>query len=309
MSRGVREPTLKPNMHNLFFYKRSCRYVRSLAQASSSMFFSFGALPPCLLPQFIPLAPREGILTELLIPTGGEVGVSAPAASSSTTQSDPQSQGATRPPQPAGDGSAQDAWVKSPSEAPSKDQSQSSSQLSEESTQELSQESSDTPRSSPLPQEPDPQDATAAAATVNPTPLTNQNTEPKTLVTKIIKPAVVVVIVGRLSFCGHPELHGTLCTSCGRNVAPLAAGASNSKSAERGHRASGGFNAGSRERNSEHGGAMSKVTMKGGGTLTLSSTGERERERGRNKQRGLQSAMAFVLPLAGDVLVGRFRGR
>lgn len=261
--------------------------------------FSFFSL---LCPAFVftsPIhfpAPREGILTELLIPTGGEVGVPTPAAPLSTTQADPQSQGIEKPLQAAGEGSAQDPSVEDPSEAsskfspeaPSKDQSPSlSSQLSEESTQAPSPDSNDSLSSSSpsLSEEPDAHEQSTAAA-VEPPPVTNHNAESETPVDKVIKPveavktaAATTVVVGRLSFCGHPELHGTLCTSCGRNVLPGEAEGSDEKSGERGNRASGGFSAGSRERNSEDGGAMSKVTMKGGGTLTLSSTGMRVQER------------------------------
>lgn len=82
------------------------------------------------------------------------------------------------------------------------------------------------------------------------------------------------VIIGRLSYCGHPELHGTLCTSCGRKIVTIPEitdkNGSQSGSSTSGSGARGGTDAesGYRER------AMSKVTMKGGGTLTLSSTGK-----------------------------------
>ena len=89
------------------------------------------------------------------------------------------------------------------------------------------------------------------------------------------------VVIGRLSFCSHPELHGTLCTSCGRSVVPAGAkeeagGGGRGKGGEGGAGRGGGGEPvwGSAEDPEEEEGPMSKVTMKGGGTLTVSSTGD-----------------------------------
>ena len=96
------------------------------------------------------------------------------------------------------------------------------------------------------------------------------------------------VVVGRLSFCGHPELHGNLCTSCGRRViAPeeIATGVGEVSAVNGSHSGAIGISKrgiGGACGEGVHGGerdrvapmTMAKVTMKGGGTLTVSSTGE-----------------------------------
>lgn len=74
------------------------------------------------------------------------------------------------------------------------------------------------------------------------------------------------VPVGRISFCGHPELHGTLCTSCGRNVLPPAASGSNGRDENGG---AGG--AGGREENDAA--DTHQVLMKGGKMMSVTAEG------------------------------------
>lgn len=90
------------------------------------------------------------------------------------------------------------------------------------------------------------------------------------------------MVIGRISFCGHPELHGTLCTSCGRNVHTTATAAPHADRGKNGRLGGGGDESSGRgEGQNEEGGyamsTMSKVTMKGGGTLTVSSTGNNKK--------------------------------
>lgn len=77
------------------------------------------------------------------------------------------------------------------------------------------------------------------------------------------------VLVGRLSFCGHPELHGTLCTSCGRNVLPAQENGRGEEEAGGG----GGAGAGGGER--EESGDTHQVLMKGGKMMSVTAEGEK----------------------------------
>lgn len=85
------------------------------------------------------------------------------------------------------------------------------------------------------------------------------------------------VTVGKLSYCSHPELHGTLCTSCGRQITALSdppGAVDGFPSGVNGVPGVGGGQGGSGDGMEGRTKSMSKVTMKGGGTLTVSSTGE-----------------------------------
>lgn len=145
------------------------------------------------------VAPREGILTELLVPTGGEVSPLSPARGTATSTS---------------------ATAKSPGK-----------------------------------------DKDAA------------------------------VPVGRISFCGHPELHGTLCTSCGREVLPP--GGNGSGNQDDG---GGGGGGGGRDENDGDGGVgdTHQVLMKGGKMMSVTAEGKRGRETERDQQEESGVGCRFV---------------
>lgn len=88
--------------------------------------------------------------------------------------------------------------------------------------------------------------------------------------------AAAAAIVGRISFCGHPELHGTLCTSCGRSVVPPAAnGGRREDSAGGGANGGGGGGGGSTDGDGEGGGGGThQVLMKGGKMMSVTAEGE-----------------------------------
>lgn len=202
--------------------------------------------PCCLYPR---AAPREGILTELLIPTGGEVGVTM-ARLSLSKQPETPPQDATRPSENCAERSGERSAKQPPQEGTT-----TASTTAELSSLETRPHAETSKRELAV---------DAAPSTTKPS---HQATTPEKRFTVDDK----AVVIGRLSFCGHPELHGTLCTSCGRNVV---VGTDTDEYAKDGGGRGGGEidDDGS---NAARRGGTAKVTMKGGGTLTLSSTGER----------------------------------
>lgn len=234
--------------------------------------------PPAL--RCVHAAPREGILTELLIPTGGEVvTVSTSSSMAPSRQAENSSKMDTT------STGSQDTIPTQEDSATMTTQDTATLSSMESSSDSLSSCSQEVQPLLHTPSQVRSQDSDASAQRTDkqsslPSPLdyrTSRQGEPKPA-----KPTSPIVI-GRLSFCGHPELHGTLCTSCGRSVLNAQSaeepGARSGGCGGAGGRAavggrSGGFVDGLGERkHMEREGGMSKVTMKGGGTLTLSSTG------------------------------------
>lgn len=199
------------------------------------------------------LAPREGILTEVLVPSGKEVlsrSLSSRAMSPGSLQEVPKGRipGATS----QDTATTQDTTTSEDTESLSQDASVSSSQSARES---LLPHSQGPERRSMLGRDSSASDVAKAGSSV---------------------------VIGRLSFCTHPELHGTLCTTCGRNVVGPSVkshdGKHGARESGRSWHGPGGASNGAGEGGMEQRlgeiSSMSKVTMKGGGTLTLSSTGK-----------------------------------
>ncbi len=136
------------------------------------------------------------------------------------------------------------------------------------------------PPSTPPPQDQEPS-VNGAGTTSSPSPRRGEDKS------AAATPAAAVA-VGRISFCGHPELHGTLCTSCGRNVLPTGAKANGGK-AKGGRKkggaagiggAAGGRGAGGREEgdgdhdhDDDHVGDTHQVLMKGGKMMSVTAEG------------------------------------
>ncbi|CAN0068154.1 unnamed protein product [Ectocarpus sp. 6 AP-2014] len=170
--------------------------------------------------QFI-VAPREGILTELLVPTGGQV-----------------SPGQGCPDQ----------------DAPAADSA-----------------SSKTPA------------AAAVAAAIR----TDDGAEPQA--------SGEGVVVGRISFCAHQELHGTLCTSCGRVVLPQS---ENGRGRGQGDAAAGGGG----ERREEGGGDTHQVLMKGGKIMSVTAEGRRMMHMNKSGRLLNSKKLSLVLDLDNTLL-------
>lgn len=80
------------------------------------------------------------------------------------------------------------------------------------------------------------------------------------------------VVVGRISFCAHQELHGTLCTSCGRVVVSQSENGRGKGDAAGGGGGSGSGSGGA-ERPEEDGGDTHQVLMKGGKMMSVTAEG------------------------------------
>ena len=210
-------------------------------------------------------APREGILTELVVATGGHVfpAQAPPSQDTSPANTDAKAAANSQPPSARGGNTA---------EGPVAAAATATAAAVAGGTGALA-----------------PAEAGAGSAAGGAVMVTGTGTPES-------------VVVGRLSFCSHPELHGTLCTSCGRNVVPPAGkeeGATGGAGGGGRRGRTGGAGGGGRRGRGGSGvdggegrGAggkpswdsaeglgegevamMSKVTMRGGGTLTVSSTG------------------------------------
>ncbi|CAM9892722.1 unnamed protein product, partial [Ectocarpus sp. 12 AP-2014] len=183
--------------------------------------------------QFI-VAPREGILTELLVPTGGQVS--------------------------AGEGCPDQ-------DAPAADNA-----------------SSKTPTTAAA--------AAAAAAAIR----TDTGAEPQA--------SGEGVVVGRISFCAHQELHGTLCTSCGRVVLPQS---ENGRGRGQGGAGCGGgggdgSGGGSGERQEEGGGDTHQVLMKGGKMMSVTAEGRRMMHMNKSGRLLNSKKLSLVLDLDNTLL-------
>lgn len=142
------------------------------------------------------------------------------------------------------------------------------------------------PPSTPVPQDPP---VNGAGTTRSPTSRKGEE-----------KSATAAVVVGRISFCGHPELHGTLCTSCGRNVVPPGAKANGGRrkgdaaaAGGGGGNGAGGRGAGGREEGDaegdhdhdhDHVGDTHQVLMKGGKVMSVTAEGVSVSQAGRRRQ-------------------------
>ncbi|CAM9740263.1 unnamed protein product, partial [Ectocarpus sp. 13 AM-2016] len=185
------------------------------------------------------VAPREGILTELLVPTGGQV---------SPGQSFPNQDA------PAAD----NALSKIPAAAAAAA-------------------------------------AVAAAAAAATTIGTDAGAEPQA--------SGEGVVVGRISFCAHQELHGTLCTSCGRVVLPQSEnGRGRRQGGASGSGGGGGSGGASGEQQEEGAGDTHQVLMKGGKMMSVTAEGRRMMHMNKSGRLLNSKKLSLVLDLDNTLL-------
>ncbi|CAN0074992.1 unnamed protein product, partial [Ectocarpus sp. 8 AP-2014] len=111
------------------------------------------------------------------------------------------------------------------------------------------------------------------------------------------------VVVGRISFCAHQELHGTLCTSCGRVVLPQSEnGRGRGQGGAGGGGGGGGSGGGSGERQEEGGGDTHQVLMKGGKMMSVTAEGRRMMHMNKSGRLLNSKKLSLVLDLDNTLL-------